>query len=167
MGSLFSDIKKWHMLQSAVMTSDSCTTPVCLEMILKITSTALFLEWDIVRWFSIIYFFCILPFASYGVTIQTKKSQYTSWYVPCHKRFQGLDMLPWIKNIQTFFSKDFKCRLWAKKRQQSLPHASIKVTRYHETYVRISLISKIQLVVYYKCGVLIGWATTRLYVIAY
>ena len=44
MGSLFSDIKKWHMLQSAVMTSDSCTTPVCLEMILKITSAALFLE---------------------------------------------------------------------------------------------------------------------------
>ena len=27
--------------------------------------------------------------------------------------------------------------------------------------------SKIQLVVYYQCYVLIGWATTRLYVIAY
>ena len=27
--------------------------------------------------------------------------------------------------------------------------------------------SKIQLVVYYQCCVLIGWATTRLYVIAY
>ena len=28
------------------------------------------------------------------------------------------------------------------------------------------IISKIQLVVYYQCCVLIGWATTRLYVIA-
>ena len=28
-------------------------------------------------------------------------------------------------------------------------------------------VSKIQLVVYYQCCVLIGWATTRLYVIAY
>ena len=28
-------------------------------------------------------------------------------------------------------------------------------------------VSKIQLVVYYQCCVLIGWATTRLYVIAH
>ena len=28
------------------------------------------------------------------------------------------------------------------------------------------IISKIQLVVYYQCCILIGWATTRLYVIA-
>ena len=32
---------------------------------------------------------------------------------------------------------------------------------------RLSGISKIQLVVYYQCCVLIGWATTRLYVIAH
>ena len=31
----------------------------------------------------------------------------------------------------------------------------------------VSHFNKIQLVVYYQCGVLIGWATTRLYVIAY
>ena len=31
----------------------------------------------------------------------------------------------------------------------------------------LCLISKIQLVVYYQCYVLIGWATTRLYVIAH
>ena len=31
----------------------------------------------------------------------------------------------------------------------------------------ISVFSKIQLVVYYQCRVLIGWATTRLYVIAH
>ena len=31
--------------------------------------------------------------------------------------------------------------------------------------VRITLFSKIQLVVYYQCCILIGWATTRLYVI--
>ena len=31
----------------------------------------------------------------------------------------------------------------------------------------IKEISKIQLVVYYQCRVLIGWATTRLYVIAH
>ena len=30
----------------------------------------------------------------------------------------------------------------------------------------IILFSKIQLVVYYQCCILIGWATTRLYVIA-
>ena len=30
-----------------------------------------------------------------------------------------------------------------------------------------TIISKIQLVVYYQCCFLIGWATTRLYVIAY
>ena len=28
-------------------------------------------------------------------------------------------------------------------------------------------VSKIQLVVYYQCCILIGWATTRLYVIAH
>ena len=33
--------------------------------------------------------------------------------------------------------------------------------------MRITLLSKIQLVVYYQCCVLIGWATTRLYVIAH
>ena len=32
---------------------------------------------------------------------------------------------------------------------------------------RLTLISKIQLVVYYQCCVLIGWATARLYVIAH
>ena len=32
---------------------------------------------------------------------------------------------------------------------------------------KISGISKIVLVVYYQCCVLIGWATTRLYVIAH
>jgi len=31
----------------------------------------------------------------------------------------------------------------------------------------IFLFSKLQLVVYYQCCVLIGWATTRLYVIAH
>ena len=31
----------------------------------------------------------------------------------------------------------------------------------------IFIISKIQLVVYYQCCILIGWATTRLYVIAH
>ena len=31
----------------------------------------------------------------------------------------------------------------------------------------INAISKIQLVVYYQCCVVIGWATTRLYVIAH
>ena len=31
----------------------------------------------------------------------------------------------------------------------------------------INLISKIQLVVYYQCCILIAWATTRLYVIAH
>ena len=32
---------------------------------------------------------------------------------------------------------------------------------------RKTYISKIQLVVYYQCCILIGWATTRLYVIAH
>ena len=32
---------------------------------------------------------------------------------------------------------------------------------------QVNTISKIQLVVYYQCCVLIGWATTRLYVIAH
>ena len=32
---------------------------------------------------------------------------------------------------------------------------------------RITVFSKIQLVVYYQCYILIGWATTRLYVIAH
>ena len=31
----------------------------------------------------------------------------------------------------------------------------------------INYFSKIQLVVYYQCWILIGWATTRLYVIAH
>ena len=41
---------------------------------------------------------------------------------------------------------------------------------YHHLPTRkadISFFSKIQLVVYYQCWVLIGWATTRLYVIAH
>ena len=38
------------------------------------------------------------------------------------------------------------------------PHIALKV---------ISCFSKIQLVVYYQCCILIGWATTRLYVIAH
>ena len=33
--------------------------------------------------------------------------------------------------------------------------------------VQLIDVSKIQLVVYYQCCVLIGWATTRLYVIAH
>ena len=33
--------------------------------------------------------------------------------------------------------------------------------------VGYEIISKIQLVVYYQCCILIGWATTRLYVIAH
>ena len=32
--------------------------------------------------------------------------------------------------------------------------------------IPVILFSKIQLVVYYQCCILIGWATTRLYVIA-
>ena len=32
---------------------------------------------------------------------------------------------------------------------------------------RLSQVSKIQLVVFYQCCVLIGWANTRLYVIAH
>ena len=32
---------------------------------------------------------------------------------------------------------------------------------------KIKDISKIQLVIYYQCCILIGWATTRLYVIAH
>ena len=32
---------------------------------------------------------------------------------------------------------------------------------------KLNFISKIQLVVYYQCCVLIGWITTRLYVIAH
>ena len=32
---------------------------------------------------------------------------------------------------------------------------------------KLLIIGKIQLVVYYQCYILIGWATTRLYVIAY
>ena len=32
---------------------------------------------------------------------------------------------------------------------------------------RLTEISKIQLVVYYQCCILIGWAATRLYVIAH
>ena len=37
----------------------------------------------------------------------------------------------------------------------------------HDTATTITQISKIQLVVYYQCCVLIGWATSRLYVIAH
>ena len=47
--------------------------------------------------------------------------------------------------------------------------AKIKITAfppYHFT-VKLLIISKIQLVVYYQCFVLIGWVTTRLYVIAH
>ena len=33
--------------------------------------------------------------------------------------------------------------------------------------IQVCYISKIQLVVYYQCCFLIGWATTRLYVIAH
>ena len=36
-----------------------------------------------------------------------------------------------------------------------------------EVMMRLYIISKIQLAVYYQCCVLIGWATTRLYVIAH
>ena len=36
-----------------------------------------------------------------------------------------------------------------------------------EVMMRLHIISKIQLVVYNQCCVLIGWATTRLYVIAH
>ena len=37
----------------------------------------------------------------------------------------------------------------------------------YKHFNKACLISKIQLVVYYQCCVLIGWATTRLYVIAH
>ena len=51
-------------------------------------------------------------------------------------------------------------------------HRSLEVwcltsSPYQLLYFRITYISKIQLVVYYQCCVLIGWATTRLYVIAH
>ena len=41
------------------------------------------------------------------------------------------------------------------------------VSRWHIRITRIKHIGKIQLVVYYQCCVLIGWASTRLYVIAH
>ena len=34
-------------------------------------------------------------------------------------------------------------------------------------FLQLNIISKIQLVVYYQCCILIGWATTILYVIAH
>ena len=63
-----------------------------------------------------------------------------------------------------------KCRLFSGAKQntteQSLGfHFSAFIAI--RGVIRPTGISKIQLVVYYQCCVLIGWATTRLYVIAY
>ena len=63
-----------------------------------------------------------------------------------------------------------KCRLFSGAKQntteQSLGfHFSAFIAI--RGVIRRTGISKIQLVVYYQCCVLIGWATTRLYVIAY
>ena len=42
-----------------------------------------------------------------------------------------------------------------------------KKVRDRNSHTELNLFSKIQLVVYHQCCVLIGWATTRLYVIAH
>ena len=46
-------------------------------------------------------------------------------------------------------------------------HTSTIVGKSAHPKGKILFFSKIQLVVYYQCCVLIGWATTRLYVIAH
>ena len=59
-------------------------------------------------------------------------------------------------------------RIWRKifeKRQ--LPDPALSSLPSALRWQGVYKISKIQLVVYYQCCVLIGWATTRLYAIAY
>ena len=89
----------------------------------------------------------------------------TSWQSSVPKNVSGFHGLELVNAIKPIILKPIECRspLWAPvhiMEAWNLPPMGQLL------FARIFLISKIQLVVYYQCCVLIGWATTRLYVIA-
>ena len=57
--------------------------------------------------------------------------------------------------------------MWEKKGHILIGCLFVNLRLTHEPCLGITIVSKIQLVVYYQCCVLIGWATTSLFVIAH
>ena len=82
----------------------------------------------------------------------------------------NFDLLYWKCNYHNLWERCFSVsdigsseeKNWVRKRSWTYD-LLVTIMYYHS---RIMHISKIQLVVYYQCCILIGWATTRLYVIA-